>query len=45
MRIHSAITFVLLWSGLTLAYAQPVARSTSEGVFTEEQAQGRNGLQ
>ena len=39
MRIHSAITFVLLWSGLTLAYAQPVARSTSEGVFTEEQAQ------
>ena len=39
MRINSAITCFLLWSGLTFAYAQPVARSTSEGVFTEEQAQ------
>ena len=37
VRIHSAITFVLLV--LTLANAQPAARSTSEGVFTEEQAQ------
>ena len=39
VRINSAITCCLLWSGLTFAYAQPVARSTSEGVFTEEQAQ------
>jgi cytochrome c len=39
VRIHSAITCVLLWSGLAFAYAQPGARSTSEGVFTEEQAQ------
>ena len=39
MRIHSAITCVLLWNGLAYAYAQPGARSTSEGVFTEEQAQ------
>ena len=39
VRINSAITCCLLWSGLTFTYAQPVARSTSEGVFTEEQAQ------
>jgi cytochrome c len=36
VRIY--ITFVLLWTGLTIAYAQPGPRSTSEGVFTEEQA-------
>jgi hypothetical protein len=39
VKRHSAITFVLLWSGLTIANAQPAARSTSEGVFTDEQAQ------
>ena len=39
VKIHSAITIVLLWSGLTFANAQPAARSTSEGVFTDEQAQ------
>ena len=37
VRIHSAITCFLLLN-VTLAYAQPVARSTSDGVFTEEQA-------
>src|SRR3954453_15037294 len=37
MRIHSATAFLLL--GLTIAIAQPAARSTSEGVFTDEQAQ------
>ena len=37
MRTHSATTFLLL--GLTIANAQPAARSTSEGVFTDEQAQ------
>jgi hypothetical protein len=38
VRIHSAITCFLLLN-VTLAYAQPLAQSTSEGVFTEEQAQ------
>jgi len=37
VRIHSAITCFLLLN-VTLAYVQPVARSTSDGVFTEEQA-------
>src|SRR3954468_14529659 len=37
VRIHSAITCFLLLN-VTLAYAQQVARSTSDGVFTEEQA-------
>ena len=36
VRIHSAITCFLLLN-VTLAYAQQVARSTSDGVFTEEQ--------
>jgi S-disulfanyl-L-cysteine oxidoreductase SoxD len=38
VRIRIAISCFLLLSELTFAYAQPAAQSTSDGVFTEEQA-------
>src|SRR4051812_20562725 len=38
MKIHHAIVLILLFSGMNSANAQQTARSTSEGVFTEEQA-------
>ena len=38
MRICGAISCVLLLCGVSVVEAQPIAQSTSSGVFTEEQA-------
>ena len=38
MRIFGAITCVLLLASVNALDAQPIAQSTSTGVFTEEQA-------